>query len=109
MARTVVGVLRCGTSNEYDLSLKTGAAMLNALPDDSYDARDILIDKRGLWHARGVPVEPARALSQVDVVLNALHGGVGEDGTVARVLERAGVPYTGSGPMQLALSLNKLR
>lgn len=109
MARTVVGVLRGGTSNEYDLSLKTGAAMLNALPEDTYDTRDILIDKRGLWHARGMPVEPARALSQVDVVLNALHGGVGEDGTVARVLERAGVPYAGSRPLASALSLNKLR
>ena len=83
--------------------------MMNALPEDNYDVRDILIDRRGLWHARGMPVEPARALSQVDVILNALHGGIGEDGTIARVLERAGVPYAGSRPLSLALSLNKLR
>lgn len=109
MARTVVGVLRGGTSSEYDLSLKTGATILNALPEDSYDTRDILIDKTGLWHSRGIPVEPARALQQVDVVINGLHGGVGEDGTVHRILERTGIPYAGSGSLASALSLNKIR
>jgi len=108
MARTAVGILRGGTSSEYPLSLKTGAAMLAALPEDRYDARDIFIDKQGYWHLRGVPVEPARAFSQIDVVLNALHGGAGEDGTVQRMMERAGVPYAGSRPFASALSLNKV-
>ncbi|MDO8514060.1 MAG: ATP-grasp domain-containing protein [bacterium] len=109
MSRTSVGILRGGTSSEYSLSLKTGAAMLAALPEDKYDTRDIFIDKRGLWYLRGVPADPARALSQVDVVLNALHGGVGEDGTVQRILERAGVPYAGARPQAASLSLNKIR
>lgn len=109
MARTSVGILRGGTSSEYDLSLKTGAAMLGALPETHYDTRDIFIDKRGYWHLRGTPVDPTRALSQVDVVLNALHGGVGEDGTVQRILERAGVPYAGVRSHAAALSLNKVR
>mgnify|MGYP003393423810 CR=1 FL=1 len=109
MARTIVGVLRGGTSPEYDLSIKTGAVMLNALSEDTYDTRDILIDKRGMWHSRGFPVDPARAVQQVDVVLNGLHGGVGEDGTVQRILEQVGVPYVGSSPRASALSLNKIR
>lgn len=109
MARTSVGVLRGGTSSEYDLSLKTGAAMLAALPEDRYDTRDIFVDKRGYWHLRGTPVDASRALSQVDVVLNALHGGVGEDGTVQRILELAGVPYAGARPQAASLSLNKVR
>ena len=109
MSRTVVGILRGGTSNEYGLSLKTGAAMLDALPENAYNTRDIFIDKRGLWHSRGLPVEPARALSQVDVVLNGLHGGVGEDGTVGRLLSRLGLPFTGSEARASALSLHKTR
>lgn len=109
MSRTIVGVLRGGTSNEYALSLKTGAAMHAALPEEKYDVRDILIDKSGMWHSRGTPTTPLRALSQIDVVLNALHGGVGEDGTVQRVLDRSGVPYAGSRAMPSALSLNKIR
>ncbi len=109
MARTTVGVLRGGTSSEYALSLKTGAAILNALPESEYDTRDIFIDKQGLWHSRGMPASPAQALAQVDVVLSGLHGGVGEDGTVQRVLEQLGVPFAGSDARASALSLNKIR
>ena len=95
----MVGVLRGGTSSEYDLSLKTGAAMIAALPEDRFAVRDIFIDRAGVWHVRGIPIAPMRALSQVDVVLNGLHGGVGEDGSVGRVLEHSGVPYAGSRPL----------
>ena len=108
MARTTVGILRGGSSSEYDLSLKTGAAMLSALPEEQYDARDIFVDKRGYWHLRGVPADPMRALSQIDVVLNALHGSAGEDGTVQRILDQAGVRYAGARPYAAALSLNKI-
>jgi D-alanine-D-alanine ligase len=96
MARTVVGVLRGGTSSEYGLSLKTGAAYLDALPEERFDVRDIYMDQSGLWHHRGMPMAPTRAVRQIDVVVNALHGGVGEDGTVARILNQSGVPFTGA-------------
>lgn len=109
MARIIVGVLRGGTSGEYDLSLKSGSALLSALPEDAYATRDIFVDKKGMWYSRGVAVSAPRALAQVDVVINALHGGVGEDGTVQRILERAGVPYTGSRSFASALSLQKIR
>ena len=104
-----VGILRGGTSNEYNLSLKTGAAMMAALPEEKYETRDILIDKSGMWYLRGFPADPSRILSQIDVVLNALHGGVGEDGTVQRILDRAGVPYAGSRALPSGYSLNKVR
>lgn len=109
MARTIVGILRGGTSSEYDFSLKTGAAMISALPEERYEARDIFIDRSGVWHSRGIAMPPARALAQVDVVLNALHGGSGEDGTVSRILEHVGVPYAGSPPLSSAMALNKVR
>jgi D-alanine-D-alanine ligase len=109
MARTVVGVLRGGPSPEYDLSLKTGASVLNSLPEDRFDTRDILVDKGGMWHSRGIPSAPARALSQIDVVVNALHGGVGEDGTVQRILDSLSVPYVGSSAVSSGLSLNKIQ
>jgi D-alanine--D-alanine ligase len=109
MARTKVGILRGGTSSEYELSLKTGAAMMKALPEDHYDTRDIFIDRAGIWHLRGSAVSSARALEQLDVVVNALHGGMGEDGTVQRFLDTTGIPYTGSGAMGAASSLNKIR
>jgi D-alanine-D-alanine ligase len=83
--------------------------MMNALPEDRYDVRDIFIDKKGVWHMRGMPADPARILAQTDVMLNALHGGRGEDGSVQRILERAGVPYAGARAHAAGLSLHKGR
>lgn len=45
----------------------------------------------------------------VHMVLNGLHGGAGEDGTVQAVLEFLGVPYTGSGAAASALAMDKYR
>ena len=108
MARLVVGVLRGGPSSEYQLSLKSGAAVMDALPESEFDIRDIFIDRQGYWHFRGMPADPARALQQVDVAVNALHGGPGEDGTVQRIVQTLGVPYTGSNAVASGLSLNKI-
>ncbi len=83
--------------------------MLDALPEQKYDTRDIFVDKKGFWHLRGVPADPSRILSQIDVVLNALIGGSGEDGTVQRILERHGIAYVGSRPLPSSLSHNKAR
>ncbi len=107
MSRTIVGILRGGASSEYDDSLRSGAALLNALPEERYDTRDIFIDRNGLWHSRGMPADPSRAFAQVDVILNALHGGAGEDGTVQRMLERSGIPYGGSRVIASNAALNK--
>jgi D-alanine-D-alanine ligase len=108
MARTIVGILRGGSSSEYEHSLKSGAALLKALPEDRFDTRDIFVDRSGLWHARGMPASAARALSQIDVVYNALHGGAGEDGTVQRILQRSGIPYSGSNALAANMSMNKI-
>ncbi len=41
-------------------------------------------------------------------VFIALHGRGGEDGTLQGMLELMGLPYTGSGVMASALSMDKL-
>ena len=43
-----------------------------------------------------------------DVVFLALHGGAGEDGHIAAVLECMGIPHTGSDHKGLCLSMDKL-
>ncbi len=43
----------------------------------------------------------------IDVVLNGLHGGAGEDGTIQAVLDYAGIPYTGSGMEASAVAMDK--
>lgn len=99
--------MRGGLGNEYYVSLKTGAAVLAALPRDKYEVHDILITREGEWHLDGVPVEPARLMQFVDIVFNALHGEFGEDGKVQRMLELLGIPYTGSTAIPSAVGMNK--
>jgi D-alanine-D-alanine ligase len=107
--RTTVGVLRGGPSSEYEVSLKSGAAVLEALEREKYDPRDIFISRDGQWHLHGVTVHPEKALAGVDVAFNAMHGHYGEDGQVQRTLDALGVPYTGSDAFSSALAFNKHR
>lgn len=96
MQGTVVGILRGGPSREHDVSLRTGHAILQTLPRERYTVRDIFIDRKGAWHERGLRTTPAAVLPCIDVAVIALHGEYGEDGEVQRLLERFGIPYTGS-------------
>ncbi len=103
----VVAVLRGGPSDEHASSIHSGAEILKSLAREQYRAIDIYVDKQGVWHVRGAPTTPDRALMHVDVVVNALTGSYG-GGTVQRLLELHGIPYTGSGVYASALSQNKL-
>lgn len=107
MVNTKVAVLRGGPSPEYEVSLKTGQEVLRHLPS-YYRPLDVFISRDGSWHRDGVARPPEEILRGVDVVWNALHGEYGEDGTVQKLLEDLGVPYSGSGTLSSAMAMNKV-
>jgi D-alanine-D-alanine ligase len=113
MSNLTIAVLRGGPSSEYEVSLKTGAAVIKALEaqegKEGHRVIDILIDRIGQWHRNGVPLPRVATLKGVDVAVIALHGEYGEDGTVQRELDELGVPYIGSGGYGSALAMNKAR
>ena len=93
-------VLMGGESAEREISLMTGEAVLAALLDRGVDAEGL--DFRGR--------EPAKLLDRsFDRVWLALHGRGGEDGRMQGMLEVLGLPYTGSGVLGSAISMDKLR
>lgn len=104
--KIVVGVIRGGPSNEYEVSLLTGGEILKHAPE-KYRTTDIFISRDGVWHIGGLERPPERILSQVDVVFNALHGKYGEDGKIQRILESHKIPFTGSGSYASALAMHK--
>lgn len=95
-----VALLMGGDSAEREISLITGEAVLAALRRRGVDAHPI-DPREGLVG----PLEHGR----FDRVWNALHGRGGEDGPVQGLLDCMGLPYTGSGVLGSALSMDKLR
>lgn len=95
-----VAVLMGGSSAEREISLMSGRAVLAALVKSGVDAHAFDPAERPLWRLKDEDF--AR-------VFIALHGRGGEDGTVQGALEILGIPYTGSGVMASALSMDKWR
>ncbi len=95
-----VAVLFGGASAEREVSLMSGNAVLGALKAAGVDAHAFDPAERELHVLREEGFER---------VFIALHGRGGEDGTVQGALELIGIPYTGSGVMASALSMDKWR
>lgn len=102
-----IGVLRGGPSPEYETSLLTGKNILRNMPEQ-YIPVDIFVSKDGVWHEGGFERSPDKVLRSVDAVVNAMHGSYGEDGTVQKILDQFGTPYTGSSAVPSAVSMNKI-
>lgn len=102
-----VGVLRGGVGPEYNISLETGSYVLANMPRDKYHPIDILIDRDGVWHKNGIPLNPENVGEEVDVIFNCLHGIDGEDGRIQKFLESKDVPFIGSGSLSSSLTGHK--
>ena len=104
-----VGVIHGGTSPEHEVSLAGGRGIVEALATLGHEPLPVLVDRTGEWHSPAAVgrVAALTALLTCDVVVPALHGTQGEDGTVQGLLEMLGVPYVGSGVRASALCLDK--
>ncbi len=96
--RLAVAVLSGGDSAEREVSLQSGAAVAEALTSAGHRVTTIDPARRDL---EGVDWR------RFDACFIALHGGAGEDGRVQQLLERVGIPYTGSGPETSRLAMSK--
>jgi len=95
-----IAVLSGGTSAEREVSLNSGAAVLAGLREGGVNAH--LVDPKETDVTRLKEMGFAK-------VFIALHGRGGEDGTLQGLLDIIGLPYTGSGVMASAISMDKLR
>ena len=95
-----VAVLLGGDSTEREISLLSGNAVLAALKRRGVNAHG--------FDPQGTPVQ--NLVSEgFDRAWIALHGPGGEDGTMQGALEWLGIPYTGSGVLASALTMDKLK
>ena len=95
-----VAVVLGGDSSEREVSLNSGANVLAALRARGVDAHAV----------DGIPALLQEIRDRAcDRVFNILHGRGGEDGVLQGALEALGVPYTGSGVLGSALTMDKVR
>ena len=122
-----VGVIFGGRSSEREASLASGRQVYYNLDRSKYQGIPIFMDLQGrLWElpeklviqnttsdiaarveeeARRIYYEDLKEL--VDVVFIALHGKYGDDGCIQGLLELLDIPYTGSGVLPCAVSMDK--
>ncbi|MBN1383546.1 MAG: D-alanine--D-alanine ligase [Elusimicrobia bacterium] len=95
-----IGVIYGGKSSEREISLKTGAVIAAALKKERYTV--VLLDSAKKDFIKKL------LSAKIDFAFIALHGPGGEDGTMQGLLEISGIPYSGSGVLASALSMNKI-
>jgi D-alanine-D-alanine ligase len=95
-----VAVLMGGLSAEREISLQSGAAVLAALQRQGVDAHGVDV---------GRDIVTVLLAGNFDCAFIALHGRRGEDGVMQGLLETLDIPYTGSGVLGSALSMDKVR
>ncbi len=92
-------VVMGGPSSEAEVSRRSGAAIMAALREQGYAPE-------------GLEFSPKKFTADIqrlcpDVVFNAMHGAYGEDGRMQAVLELLDVPFTGSGVLASAMTMDK--
>jgi D-alanine-D-alanine ligase len=126
-----ITVLMGGTSSERDVSLASGIRIVEALRTKGHQVvavdtahgvigpaeekallaggvvKTLPPDTKALARLGAQLPATLRSLPETDVVMLALHGGQGEDGTLQALLDLTGLPYTGSGHLASALAMDK--
>jgi len=128
-----IAVLMGGNSAERDVSLASGTGIIAGLRAAGHEAiaidtalgagqltsikraeiEGIKAEPPSVTDLSQIPSETAIAtvsspdLKEVDLVFLALHGGMGENGTIQAILDLMGIPYTGSGVLASAAAMDK--
>ena len=128
LGKTAVAVLFGGASHEREISLESGRNVYFKLQSEGYCAIAVflnsnnelfVIDHQLIVSSATHTIESQVTDSQrvswdmladaVDFVFIALHGNVGENGTVQGALEMLQVPYNGSSVLTSALCMDKYK
>ncbi|MBI2376354.1 MAG: D-alanine--D-alanine ligase [Deltaproteobacteria bacterium] len=107
-----VAVLMGGPSSEREISLVSGKQVLSSL--EAHRPIAVEIGRDGSWSVGGVLHRNAGLAvddlkQRAEVVFIAMHGELGEDGTIQGLLDSVGLRYAGSGVLGSALAMDKVR
>ena len=95
-------VLQGGVSEEKEVSNSTAESCIEAIKRVGFTVEALSINSANMHEL----AEIVKAKNP-DVIFNALHGGIGENGTLQGLFETIRIPYTHSGVLSSALAMDK--
>ncbi len=95
-------VLQGGVSEEKEVSVLTAESCIEALKRKNLDIDVVSINSNNIHNLSEVITS-----QNPDVIFNALHGGIGENGTIQGLFETLKIPYTHSGVLSSAIAMDK--
>ena len=102
MKKLKVLLLMGGGGSEHEVSLSSGGEVLKNFDKEKYQVVPMVMENQNLDINEVKKIAP-------DVVFIALHGGVGEDGTIQKMFEDEGVKFIGCGSETSKLGMDKIR
>lgn len=102
MKKKKILVLMGGGGTEHEVSLSSGKEVLKNFDADKYEVDSMIVENGCLDIKKVKKVNP-------DVVFIIIHGGIGEDGTVQKILEDEGIKFVGCGSKASAIGIDKSR
>ena len=102
MQKIKVLLLMGGGGSEHEVSLSSGKEVMRNLNLEKYEVVSMVMETQEL------DLEKVKLISP-DVVFIALHGGVGEDGTLQKIFEDNGIKFIGCGSEASKIGMDKIR
>ncbi|MFZ2205310.1 MAG: hypothetical protein WAV23_01850 [Minisyncoccia bacterium] len=102
--KKIVGVVRGGVEPYYKNSLQEGSNIISSISknlSNKYKAVDILIDKDGIWHINGIPINPEDITDKVDIIWNTSHP------NLSKVFEDLSIPLVGVNSFKFSSAESK--
>ena len=96
-----IGVLMGGPGEERDVSIATGNAVIKACIENGFHVAEFSFRKNYKKYLN--------PMVKQDIIFNALHGGLGENGIIQSWFDENGIKYTGSGSSSSALCMDKAK
>ena len=95
-------LLMGGGGSEHEVSLSSGGEVLKNFNKEKYEVIPMVMETQNLDLVKVKEISP-------DVVFIALHGGVGEDGTIQKIFEDEGIKFIGCGSEASKIGKDKIR
>lgn len=102
MQKLKVLLLMGGGGSEHEVSLSSGDEVLKNFNKEKYEIVPMVMKDQKLDINKVKEISP-------DVVFIALHGGVGEDGTIQKIFEDEGIRFIGCGSEASKLGMDKIK